>query len=74
MEGRECLGVESPLSQESIQENVGGAGREGGAGGQAVVGREGYEGADTQGDQRRDGGEMTHSWGGRRRQRWMVNL
>ena len=51
MKGRECLGVKFSLGQESVQEDVGGAGREGGAGGKAVVGRERDEGADTQGDQ-----------------------
>ena len=62
MKGSECLGVESALTLECIQQNVGGAGREGCTGGQAVAGRETNECAGAQREQRWDSGEMTDSY------------
>ena len=59
MKGSECLGVESALTLECIQQDVGrGGGREGCTGGQAVAGRETNECAGAQREQRWDNGEM----------------
>ena len=54
MESSQGLGVESPLCPEGIQEDVGGARREGGTGGEAVVGGEPHK---SPGTEREKGGD-----------------
>ena len=61
VEGCQCLGIESALCAEGVQQDVGGAWGEGGTGGEAIAGSESDERASTQRHQRWNGEEMTNS-------------